>query len=141
MFCESSTLKNTWYKTQFFPIDKRDSHTLFEPKKATNLKVGHWSRYCAGTKNTNFCKIWIGIKWSGTKFLYESNNKEITWANFKYSENDELQNGILDNGDHQCKYKPNICNQKTNCFRWLRSKFIKVATYFEMPEPITKSTI
>ena len=94
----------------FFPIDKKDSHKLFEPKEKTNFIVGNWSRYCTVTENTNFRKIWIGIKWNGTKFLRESDNQPITWANFKHSDNyvDEI-------GIHGCKYQT----------RWLRSKLIK----------------
>ena len=84
----------------FFPIDKKDSHKLFEPKEKTNFIVGNWSRYCTVTENTNFRKIWIGIKWNGTKFLRESDNQPITWANFKHSDNyvDEI-------GIHGCKYQ------------------------------------
>ena len=84
----------------FFPVDKRDKHRLFEPKEKTNFIVGNWSRYCTVTENTNFRKIWIGIKWNGTKFLRESDNQPITWANFKHSDNyvDEI-------GIHGCKYQ------------------------------------
>ena len=98
-------------KLDFPPIDRRDSHKLFEPKKKTNLIVGNWSRYCTATENTNFCKIWIGIKWSGTKFLRESDNQTITWANFKRSEN-----YVHGNETHVCKFQT----------RWLRSKLFKV---------------
>ena len=104
--------KNTWYKTRFFfPIDKKDSHKLFEPKEKTNFIVGNWSRYCTVTENTNFRKIWIGIKWNGTNFVRESDNQPINWANFKHSEN-----FVYDHKYHGCKYQTT---------RWLRSKLIK----------------
>ena len=92
----------------FFPIDKRDSHKLFEPKKKTNSIVGNWSKYCTIKENTNFSKIWIGIKWDpiASKFRYESNNGTLTWANFKYSEN------FVTDRIHECKYQT----------RWLGSK-------------------
>ena len=51
------------------------------------------------TEKTNFCKLWIGIKWNGTKFVRESNNQPITWANFKDSENFVIEE------DHGCKYQ------------------------------------
>ena len=109
---------------------KRASHKLFEPTSSTNFIVGNWSRYCKPhsmvTEKTKFCKFWIGIKWNGAKFIRESDNKPISWTNFEHSENYELQNGIIDGGySHQCKYR--ICNQTTNCHRWLRSKLIKMA--------------
>ena len=94
----------------FSPIDKIDSHKLFEPKEKTNFIVGNWSRYCTATDNTNFCKLWIGIKWNGAKFVRESDNQPINWANFKHSEN--YVNGY---DYHECKYQT----------RWLRSKLIK----------------
>ena len=87
-------------KLDFFPIDKRDSHKLFEPKEKTNFIVGNWSRYCTATDNANFCKLWIGIKWNGAKFVRESDNQTINWANFKHSEN------YVDGYNyHECKYQ------------------------------------
>ena len=122
--------KPIWYKNSnsivFFPVDKRDSHKLFEPKERTNFKVGNWSRYCTVTENTNFCKIWIGIKWNGTNFVRESDNQPINWANFKHSEN-----FVYDHKYHGCKYQTT---------RWLRSKPIKgkiLGRYFHfVPSPI-----
>ena len=55
--------------------------------------MGNWSRYCRshsiGKNITDFCKIWIGIKWdpNDSKFKYESNNKTLQWSNFKHPEN------------------------------------------------------
>ena len=79
----------------------------------TNLKVGNWSRYCMAhslVKNdTDFCKVWIGIKWSSTdsKFKFESNNKTLGWSNFKHPENNIAPTG------HQCKYR--TCDKTDNC--------------------------
>ena len=85
------------------PIDKRVNHKLFEPTLTTNFEVGNLSKYCKPhsmvTEKTKFCKIWIGIKWNGTKFVRESNNQPITWANFKHSDN------YVDEGIHGCKYQ------------------------------------
>ena len=72
----------------------RKSRKLFEPVKTTNLKVGHWSRYCKAhsmVKNfTDFCKVWIGIRWdpAASLFRYESKNTStLRWSNFMYPEN------------------------------------------------------
>ena len=114
--------KPIWYKNSnsivFFPVDKRDSHKLFEPKERTNFKVGNWSRYCTVTENSNLCKIWIGIKWNGTNFVRESDNQPINWANFKHSEN-----FVYDHKYHGCKYQTT---------RWLRSKPIKGKISFHL---------
>ena len=86
------------------PIDKRVNHKLFEPTLTTNFEVGNLSKYCKPhsmvTEKTKFCKIWIGIKWNGTKFVRESNNQPINWANFKHSEN-----FVQDYTLHECKYQ------------------------------------
>ena len=94
-------------------IDLRASHHLFEPEEATNLKVGNWSRYCKShslVKNvTDFCKVWIGIKWNTTdsKFKFESDNSTLQWSNFKHPENN-----LASYGD-QCKYR--TCDKEQNC--------------------------
>ena len=95
-------------------LDLRASHHLFEPREATNLKVGNWSRYCMShslVKNvTDFCKVWIGIKWDPTdsKFKFESNNRKLQWSNFKHPENN-----VADRTEDQCKYR--TCDEKDIC--------------------------
>ena len=80
---------------------------MFEPVDATNLRVGNWTRYCKShslvTNGTDFCKVWIGVKWDPTdsKFKYESNNKTLGWSNFKYPENSLGLGG----GRDQCNYR------------------------------------
>ena len=84
------------------------SNHLFEPKEATNLNVGNWSRYCMShslVKNPNdFCKVWIGIKWNvnASRFQFERNGKDIGWHSFKYSKENNLGG---DSGIHQCNYR------------------------------------
>ena len=103
-----------WACNSFFynHLAWRKSHTLFEPVGANNLKVGNWSRYCKShilVKNvTNFCKVWIGVRWDPitSKFRYESKNRTLPqsalrWSNFKYPENRLDTSG----GPDQCKYR------------------------------------
>ena len=90
----------------------RKSHKLFEPKDAkVDAKVGYWSRYCKShsmVKNlTNFCKVWIGIRWDpkDSYFRYESKNtSRLGWSNFMYPEN------II--GNHSAG-KRDQCNYRT----------------------------
>ena len=58
---------------------------------------------------TDFCKVWIGIKWDPTdsKFKFESNNRKLQWSNFKHPENN-----VAVIGD-ECKYSN--CDEKDNC--------------------------
>ena len=105
----------------------RKSHKLFEPVEATNLKVGNWSRYCKSfsmVKNhTNFCKVWIGIKWDpvDSKFKYESSNDRLRWSNFKYPET----KSDPDQPKDLCKYRT---YDKTGnlVLRWLKSTHFKI---------------
>ena len=64
--------------------------------------MGNWSRYRRfhSKNSTDFCKVWIGIKWDpkDSKFKYESNNKTLAWSNFKHPENN------LGDPD-QCNYR------------------------------------
>ena len=84
------------------PIDKIVNHKLFEPTLETNFKVGNWSRYCKPhsmvTEKTNFCELWIGIKWNGKQFVHERSNKSIKWANFK-----DPDNFVHQDKTHQCR--------------------------------------
>ena len=90
----------------------RKSHQLFEPKYAkVDKEVGYWSRYCKAhsmVKNlTDFCKVWIGIRWdpAASLFRYESKNTStLEWSNFKYPEENFLgKNHSLGDRD-QCNY-------------------------------------
>ena len=55
---------------------------------------------------TDFCKVWIGIKWDPTAslFRYESTNWTLGWSNFMYPENFIGKNHSAGNQD-QCKYR------------------------------------
>ena len=58
---------------------------------------------------TDFCKVWIGIKWdpakdpAASRFRYESTNSSLGWSNFMYPEN-FIGNHTAGKGD-QCNYR------------------------------------